>query len=247
MSTLHLYTQFGNTVVCCGQTAYLSISVTRPSKSRKGHYISYSPIPTILTLSRHIDLWFRVWHSICDHPESCLQYLLPPLCAESQPYNLRSSKGTRPNIGIRSHRWWSIGYRFFPILLNVGPDIIRTKWNGIGNESQFFIRPINIGHQKYLAAQITRHKSKSKSVNVVFYNLIFLINVSCLNRNLTSQFRTFVCISYDRVWPENIKFVYQNGHEKKQQVIQQRWRASFEWKTAQCTLQVYDLKMIILK
>ena len=55
------------------------------------------------------------------------------------------------------------------------------------------------GHQKYLAAQITRHKSKSKSVNVVFYNLIFLINVSCLNRNLTSQFRTFVCISYDRV------------------------------------------------
>ena len=109
------------------------------------------------------------------------------------------------------------------------------------------IGPINKGHQKNLAAQITRHKSKSKSVNVVFYNLIFLINVSCLNRNLTSQFRTFVCISYDRVWPENIKFVYQNGHEKKQQVIQQRWRASFEWKTAQCTLQVYDLKMIILK
>ena len=167
-STLHLYTQFGNTVVCCGQTAYLSISVTRSSKSRKGHYISYSPIPTILTLSWHIDLWFRVWHSICDHPESCLHYLLPPLCAESQPYNLRSSKGTRPNIGIRSHRWRSIGYRFFPILLNVGPDIIRTKWNGIGNKSQFFIRPINIGHQKYLAAQITRHKNKSKRVNDCF-------------------------------------------------------------------------------
>ena len=167
-STLHLYTQFGNTVVCCGQTAYLSISVTRSSKSRKGHYISYSPIPTILTLSWHIDLWFRVWHSICDHPESCLHYLLPPLCAESQPYNLRSSKGTRPNIGIRSHRWRSIGYRFFPILLNVGPDIIRTKWNGIVNESQFFIRPINIGHQKYLAAQITRHKNKSKRVNDCF-------------------------------------------------------------------------------
>ena len=61
------------------------------------------------------------------------------------------------------------------------------------------IGPINKGHQKYLAAQITHHKSKSKSVNVVFYNPIFLINVSCLKRNLTSQFRTFVCISYDRV------------------------------------------------
>ena len=130
----------------------------------------------------------------------------------------------------------NIGHRFFPILLKVGPDFIGTEWNGIGNGSQVFIGPINKGHQKYLAAQITRHKSKS--VNVVFYNLIFLINVSCLNRNLTSQFRTFVCISYDRVWPENIKFVYQNGHEKKQQ-------ASFEWKTAQCTLQVYDV--IILK
>ena len=175
----------------------------------------------------------------------------------------------RPNIGIGSHRCRSIGQRFFLIPLKVGPDIIDTEWNRIGNGSQVFnIGPINQGHQKYLAAQITRHKSKS--VNVVFrctntlnfqfkccrpadkvflliFNLIFLINVSCLNRNLASQFRTFVCISYDRVWPENIKFVYQNGHEKKQQVIQQCWRASFEWKTVQCTLQVYDLKMIILK
>ena len=48
------------------------------------------------------------------------------------------------------------------------PDIIGTEWNGIGNEFQFFIRPINIGHQKYLAAQITRHKNKSKSVNDCF-------------------------------------------------------------------------------
>ena len=87
-----------------------------------------------------------------------------------------------------------------------GPDIISTEWNGIGNGSQFFIGPINKGHQKYLAAQITRHKSKSKSVNVVFrctntlnfqfkccrpadkvflliINLVFLINVSCLNQN----------------------------------------------------------------
>ena len=188
------------------------------------------------------------------------------------PSQKNSGKGTRPNIGIGSHRCLSIGHPFFPIPLIVGPDIIGTEWNGIGNGSQllFFIRPINNGHQKKPAAQVTHHKSKSKSVNVVFrctntlkfqfkccrpadkvflliINLIFLINVSCLNRNLTSQFRTFVCISYDRVWPENIKFVYQNGHEKKQQVIQQRWRASFEWKTAQCTLQVYDLKMIILK
>ena len=54
-----------------------------------------------------------------------------------------------------SHRCQSIGHRFFPILLNVG----------IGNGSQVFIGPINKGHQKYLAAQITRHKSKS--VNVV--------------------------------------------------------------------------------
>ena len=139
-------------------------------------------------------------------------------------------------------------------------DPIGTEWNGIGNGSQFFIRPINKGHRKYLAAQITCHKSKSKSVNVVFrctntlnfqfkccrpadkvflliINLIFLINVSCVNQNLTSQFRTFVCISYDRVWPEKIKFVYQNGHEKKQQALH----------LMQCTLQVYDLKMIILK
>ena len=162
-------------------------------------------------------------------------------------YKFYGDKGTRPNIGIGSHRCWSSGHRFFPIQLKVRRDFIGTEWDGIVNGSQVFIGPINKGHQEYLAAQITRHKSKSKSVNVVFYNLIFLINVSCLNRNLTSQFRTFVCISYDRVWPENIKFVYQNGHEKKQQVIQQRWRASFEWKTAQCTLQVYDLKMIILK
>ena len=158
-----------------------------------------------------------------------------------------AAKGTRPNIGIGWHRCRSIGHRFFPIPLKVGPDFIGTEWNGIGNGSQVFIGPINKVHQKYLAAQITRHKSKSKSVNVVFYDLIFLINMSCLNRNLTSQFRRFVCISYDRVWPEIIKFVYQNGHEKKQQVIQQRWRASFEWKTAQCTWQVYDLKLIILK
>ena len=155
---------------------------------------------------------------------------------DSVTYITTVNKGTRPIIDIGSHRWRSIGYRFFPIPLKVGPDFIGTEWNGIGNGCQVFIGPINKGHQKYLAAQITRHKSKS--VNVVFYNLIFLINVSCLNRNLTSQFRTFVCISYDRVWPENIKFVYQNGHKKKQQ-------ASFEWKTAQSTLQEYDV--IILK
>ena len=100
-----------------------------------------------------------------------------------------------------------LGTDFFPIPLNVG----------IGNGSQVFIGPINKGHQKYLAAQITRHKSKSKSVNVgsrctntlnfqfkccrpadkvflLIINIIFLINVSCLNLNLTSQFRTFVCI-----------------------------------------------------
>ena len=184
------------------------------------------------------------------------------------PSQKNSGKGTRPNIGIGSHRCRSIGHRFFPIPLKVGPDFIGTEWNGIGNGSQVFIGPINKGHQKYLAAQITRHKSKSVNVGsrctntlnfqfkccrpadkvfLLIINLIFLINVSCLNQNLTSQFRTFVCISYGRVWPENIKFVYQNGHAKKQQVIQQRWRASFEWKTAQCTLQVYDLKMIILK
>ena len=34
-----------------------------------------------------IDLCFRVWHSICGHPESRLHCLLPPFCAESQPYN----------------------------------------------------------------------------------------------------------------------------------------------------------------
>ena len=127
------------------------------------------------------------------------------------------NKGTRPNIGIGSHRCRSIGHRFFPIPLKVGPDFIGTEWNGIGNGSQVFIGPINKGHQKYLAAQITRHKSKSKSVNVVsrytntlnfqfkccrpadkvfllIINIIFLINVSCLSLNLTSQFRTFVCI-----------------------------------------------------
>ena len=90
-------------------------------------------------------------------------------------------KGTRPNIGIGSHRCRSIGHRFFPIPLKVGPDFIGTEWNGIGNGSQVFIGPINKGHQKYLAAQITRHKSKSKSVNVVFYNLIFLIKLMSLN------------------------------------------------------------------
>ena len=99
-------------------------------------------------------------------------------------------KGTCPNIGIGSYRCRSIGHRFFPIPLKVGPDFIGTEWKGIGNGSQVFIGPINKGHQKYLAAQITRHKSKS--VNVVFYNLIFLINVSCLNRNLTSRFRTLI-------------------------------------------------------
>ena len=145
----------------------------------------------------------------------------------------------RPNIGIGSHRCRSIGHRFFPIALNVGPDIIGNKWNGIGNGSQFFIGPINIGHQKYLVAQITGHiKAKANAWMTVFWsvntlkfqfkccrpadkvflliiNLIFLINVSCFNRNLTSKFRTFVCISYDRVWPEKIKFVYRNGHREE--------------------------------
>ena len=80
------------------------------------------------------------------------------------------------------------------------------------------------GHQKYLAAQITRHKSKSKSVNVVFrctntlnfhfkccrpadkvflliINLIFPRNKSCLNRNITSQFQhlfVFPMTEYDQ-------------------------------------------------
>ena len=57
--------------------------------------------------------------------------------------------------------------------------------------------------KKYLAVQISSHKSKKPF------------------QMFQMQFRMFVCISYDR--------------------------ESFEWKTAQCTLQVYDLKMIILK
>ena len=36
-------------------------------------------------------------------------------------------KGTRPNIGIGSHRCRSIGHRFFPIPLKVGPNFIGTK------------------------------------------------------------------------------------------------------------------------
>ena len=178
------------------------------------------------------------------------------------PSQKNSGKGTRPNIGIGSHRCLSIGNPFFPIPLIVGPDIIGTEWNGIGNGSQllFFIRPINNGHQKKLAAQVTHHKSKSKSVNVVFrctntlkfqfkccrpadkvflliINLIFLINVSCLKRNLTSQCRTFVCISYDRTYDQKILNL----------CIKETAGHSFEWKTAQCTLEGYDLKMIILK
>ena len=64
------------------------------------------------------------------------------------PSQKNSGKGTRPNISIGWHRCRSIGHRFFPIPLNVGPDIIGTEWNGIGNGSQFFIGPINKGHQK---------------------------------------------------------------------------------------------------
>ena len=56
-------------------------------------------------------------------------------------------KGTRPNIGIGSRRCRSIGCRFFPIPFSIGTDIIGTKWNGIGNGSKFFIRPINRSHQ----------------------------------------------------------------------------------------------------
>ena len=41
--------------------------------------------------ARRDNLWFRVWHSIRDHPESRLRRLLPPLRAENQPYNLRCS------------------------------------------------------------------------------------------------------------------------------------------------------------
>ena len=41
--------------------------------------------------ARRDNLWFRVWHSIRDHPESRLHRLLPPLRAENQPYNLRCS------------------------------------------------------------------------------------------------------------------------------------------------------------
>ena len=39
---------------------------------------------------------------------------------------------------------------------------------------------------------------------LLIINLIFLINVSCLKRNLTSQCRTFVCISYDRTYDQKI-------------------------------------------
>ena len=38
-----------------------------------------------------------------------------------------TTKGTRPNIGIRSHQCTSIGYRLFAISLNLGPDIIGTE------------------------------------------------------------------------------------------------------------------------
>ena len=66
------------------------------------------------------------------------------------PSQKNFGKGTRPNTGIGSHRSLSIGHRFFPIPLIVGPDIIGTEWTGIGNGSQllFFIGPINKGHQK---------------------------------------------------------------------------------------------------
>lgn len=46
-----------------------------------------------------------------------------------------NTKGMHPNIGIGSHQCPSIGYRLFPILLNLGPDIIGTEWNGIGKGS----------------------------------------------------------------------------------------------------------------
>ena len=41
--------------------------------------------------ARRIDLCFRVWHSIRNHPESRLHRLLLPLCAEIRPYNLHCS------------------------------------------------------------------------------------------------------------------------------------------------------------
>ena len=44
--------------------------------------------------------------------------------------------------------------------------------------------------------------------------------------------------SCDRVWPEKIKSVYQNGHEMKQRVI---------LLVKEGTMYVYDLKMIIWK
>ena len=53
MSNLLWYPHFWNTVVSPGQAAYLSILATRSSKSRKGHWVSYSPISTIMTLSRY--------------------------------------------------------------------------------------------------------------------------------------------------------------------------------------------------
>ena len=162
-------------------------------------------------------------------------------------------KGKRPNIGIRSHRCRSIGHWFSPIPLKVGRDIIRTKWNGIGNGSQFFIGPINKGHQKYLAAQITRHKSKS--VNVVFrctntlnfqfkccrpadkvflliITLIFPINKSCLNQNLTSQFQhlfVFPMTEYDQ---KILNFCIKIGTRRnsrsfnnaEEHLLSERWR-----------------------
>ena len=44
----------------------------------------------------------------------------------------------------------------------------------------------------------------AEKVFLLIINLIFLINVSCLKRNLTSQCRTFVCISYDRTYVQKI-------------------------------------------
>ena len=68
MSNLLWYTQFWNTVVSPGQAAYLSILATRSSESRKGYWVSYSPIPAIMTLSHYANhpawcssLWPLLW------------------------------------------------------------------------------------------------------------------------------------------------------------------------------------------
>lgn len=92
--------------------------------------------------------------------------------------------GTRPNISIVSHLLPSIGYRFFPIKLNVWPHFIRAKWNEIGNGTQYFTRAVLIKLLKFKFSD---------------YFLILSVLFYCRDLNLSHEHVTFIMEHSKRV------------------------------------------------